>query len=253
MPILQGDAISPTAKGGTLERMKDLRSIRPLAALDDRLRHRIYLFVRAQGVPATRDHVATELGISRKLAAFHLDKLLDRGLLRAHYARPPGRSGPGAGRPSKMYEPSGIEIDVSIPERRYDLVGELLVDAIEHETPGQPARDTAMRAARDTGFALGDGIRRDEHLGRPGLERTLTATLPVLAEHGFEPYREGDRVRVRNCPFHALAQRAPDLICEMNRSFVDGIVRGLGNSTVEAVIERRPGECCVELRRAEVD
>jgi predicted ArsR family transcriptional regulator len=231
--------------------MRDLRDVRPLAALDDRLRRRIYLFVRSRKAAVTRDDVAGELGISRKLAAFHLDKLLDRGLLRAHYARPAGRSGPGAGRTSKMYEPSDLEVDVSIPERHYELVGELLVDAIEAETPGESAREVATRAARDRGFAIGQGVRTAEELGRPGPERTFTAALGVLEEPGFEPYREDHRVRVRNCPFHALAKRAPDLVCEMNRSFVDGILRGLGNQNVETVIERRPGECCVELRRAE--
>jgi predicted ArsR family transcriptional regulator len=231
--------------------MRNLRDIGPIAALDDRLRQRIYLFVRGRGAAVTRDDVAGELGISRKLAAFHLDKLLDRGLLRAHYARPAGRSGPGAGRTSKMYEASDLEVDVSIPERRYDLVGELLVDAIEAEAPGESAREVATRVARDKGFEVGERVRAAEGLGRPGPERTFTAALGVLEEHGFEPYREGERVRVRNCPFHALAQRAPDLVCEMNRSFVDGMLRGLGNGNVEAVIERRPGECCVELRRAE--
>jgi predicted ArsR family transcriptional regulator len=199
----------------------------------------------------SREDVAEELGISRKLAAFHLDKLLDRGLLSAHFARPHGRSGPGAGRTSKMYEPSGMELDVSIPERRYELVGELLVDAIEEATPGESARDAANRVAWEKGMEIGEDARSAHELGRPGPERTLTAALGVLEVRGFEPYRDGDSVRVRNCPFHALAQRAPDLVCEMNRSFVQGIVRGMGNTTVEAVIDRRPGECCVELRRAE--
>jgi predicted ArsR family transcriptional regulator len=229
----------------------DLPSLHAVAALDDRLRHRIYLFVRANGRPVTREEVAGEIGISRKLAAFHLDKLLDRGLLRAHYARPAGRSGPGAGRTAKMYEPSTIEVDVSIPERHYDLVGELLVEAVERDSPGEPARDVATRAAFERGVALGDDVRRAQGLGRPGPERTFTAALGVLGEHGFEPNREDGRIRLRNCPFHALAQRAPDLVCEMNRSFVDGLVRGLGNRSVEAVIDRRAGECCVELRPAQ--
>ena len=198
-----------------------------------------------------REDVASELGISRNLAAFHLDKLLDRGLLRAEYARPPGRSGPGAGRPAKMYEPSDIEVVVSIPERRYELAGELLMDAIERESGDERARDVAVRVAFEKGAAAGEEVRRGRDLGRPGPERTFTAALDVLERHGFEPYRDGDGVRVRNCPFHALAERAPDLVCDMNRSFIEGIVRGLGNETVGASIERRPGECCVELRRGE--
>ncbi len=231
--------------------MPGLRNLRPLAALDDQLRRRIYLFVRAAGRPVTREDVAIAVGISRKLAAFHLDKLLDRGLLTAHYARPPGRSGPGAGRSAKMYRPSDVEIEVSIPERRYDLAGELLVEAIERESPGRPARETAIGVSGERGLAVGEGVRRAEGLGRPGPERTLSAALAVLEEHGFEPYREAGGVRLRNCPFHALAQRAPDLVCEMNRAFVDGLLRGMGNEGVAAVIDRRPGECCVALRPPE--
>lgn len=230
--------------------MNDVRAIRPIAALDDALRRRVYLLIRRLGRPVGRDEVATELGVSRNLAAFHLDKLVDRGLLVADYARAPGRSGPGAGRPAKMYEPSDLEVDVSIPERHYDLIGELLVDAVERATD-EPARVTAARVALERGTALGDEVRRDEGLARPGPERTFTVALAVLESLGYEPYRDGDGVRLRNCPFHLLARRAPDLVCEMNRSLAEGVVRGLGNTTVRASIERRPGECCVELRRAE--
>jgi predicted ArsR family transcriptional regulator len=223
--------------------------IRSISALADRLRERIYVFVRSQGRPVTREEVAEAVGISRKLAAFHLDKLLERGLLQAHYARPAGRSGPGAGRSAKMYEPSELEVSVSIPERRYDLAGELLVEAIERESPGEPAREVAMRVAREKGLELGADVRRAEALGRPGPERTLSVAVDVLEQHGFEPYRtSAGEVRLRNCPFHALAVRAPDLVCEMSRAFVDGLLRGFGNDSVGAVLDRRPGECCVALR-----
>src|ERR687884_339436 len=100
-----------------------------LAALGDELRRRMYLHVRGQPAPVSRDDVAQAVGTSRKLAAFHLDKLADHGLLKFHYKRPPGRSGPGAGRPAKMYEPSAVEVQVSFPERRYDLLGGMLVGA----------------------------------------------------------------------------------------------------------------------------
>ncbi|HEY7661325.1 MAG TPA: helix-turn-helix domain-containing protein [Actinomycetota bacterium] len=228
---------------------KSLTSIRPLAALDDKLRQRIYLLVRSEGRPVTREEVAREVGISRKLAAFHLDKLLERGLLDAHYARPPGRSGPGAGRSSKMYRPSELELQVLIPERRYDLLGELLVEAIEHPEPGESAHDAAIRAAADRGRALGDDIRRREGLRPPGAERALSVTASILEEHGFEPYRNGsDEIALRNCPFRTLATGSPELVCEMNQAFVEGLVRGLGNERVEAVLTRRPGDCCVSLR-----
>lgn len=225
-----------------------LGGIRPLAALDDNLRRRIYLFVRATGRPVTREEVAVEVGISRKLAAFHLDKLLDRGLLAAHYARPPGRSGPGAGRSSKMYQPSDLELEVSIPERRYDVVGELLVEAIEQPALGESAREAAIRIAGERGGKLGESIRRRESLRPPGGERALSVAAAALEEFGFEPFRNSEgEVALRNCPFRTLAVQAPDLVCEMNRSFIEGVVRGLGNTTVHAVLTRTPDACCVSL------
>jgi predicted ArsR family transcriptional regulator len=221
----------------------------PAAALDDPLRRRLYGFVRDAGRPITREEAAAMAGISRKLAAFHLDKLLDRGLLKAHYARPAGRSGPGAGRSSKMYELSDVELELSIPERRYDLVGELLVDAIQTETSDESGREAALRVAGGRGTELGQEANDVQRLRRPGPERTLSAAREVLERYGFEPYSERPgELALRNCPFHSLARRSPDLVCEMNRAFIDGVVRGLGNERVEATIDRAPGECCVRLR-----
>jgi predicted ArsR family transcriptional regulator len=230
--------------------LRGIRKASPaLAVLEDELRRGIYLLVRRAGRPLNREDVAAEMGISRRLAAFHLDKLAERGLLQTHYARPPGRSGPGAGRSAKYYEPSDLEVDVSIPERRYDLAGQLLLRAIRSESPREPAPAAALRVARETGLEIGRGAREEKRLGRTGVERALTAAAGILEEHGFEPYRPGEgELALRNCPFHSLAREAPELVCRMNQAFIDGLLRGLGNQTVEAVLECNPGDCCVTLR-----
>ena len=131
-----------------------------LAALDDDLRRQMYLEIRQRGRPVSREEVAEAVGVSRKLAAFHLDKLVDRGLLVATYARPPGRGGRGAGRSAKFYEPSERTFDVSIPERNYDVMGSILVQAIEEERPGERADEAAQRVARRYGEDLGKAERR---------------------------------------------------------------------------------------------
>lgn len=219
-----------------------------VAALEDDLRRRMYLFIRGRGAPVSRDEAAEHVGISRKLAAFHLDKLVERGLLRAHYARLPGRSGAGAGRSSKLYEPSDIELNVSIPERRYDVVGEILVEALATET-GESPREAARKIAFDKGRAVGEDVKARLRLRPPGSARALTVAEETLTDFGFEPYRDDTgSISLRNCPFHTLAQRAPDLVCGLNREFVDGLLRGLGNETVEAALEPTPGRCCVKLR-----
>jgi predicted ArsR family transcriptional regulator len=219
-----------------------------IAALDDDLRSRMYVYIRARGRAVSRDEAADHVGISRKLAAFHLDKLVERGLLEAHYARLPGRGGRGAGRSSKLYEPSDVEIDVSIPERRYDIVGEIMVEALTQDSK-EPPREAARRVAFDRGEAIGQEVKREMRLRPPGSERALAVAEETLADYGFEPYRVGDEtVSLRNCPFHDLSRRAPELVCGLNREFIDGFLRGLGNKSVEAALEPTPGECCVKLR-----
>jgi predicted ArsR family transcriptional regulator len=220
-----------------------------LAVLGDELRRRMYIHVREQAVPVSREEVARALGVSRKLAAFHLDKLADGELLTYHYERPAGRTGPGAGRPAKRYRASDIELEVSVPERRYDLLGRLLVDAVQSESASDAPLPHAFETAREAGLGLGVQVRRERRLRPPGADRTLAVAAEVLSDYGFEPHREKDELILRNCPFHTLSRYAPQLVCGMNQAFIEGFIRGLGNETVDAALEPKPGQCCVTLRR----
>jgi predicted ArsR family transcriptional regulator len=215
------------------------------AVLSDSLRGRLYALVRRHTRPVTRDEAAAACGISRGLAAFHLDKLVASGLLRARHERPAGQR--RVGRAPKSYEPSDLELQISIPERHYDVVGGFLVDAIT-STPDQHVAEAAVRLAREHGVQVGARLRASRGLGRPGPERTLAAAAAALEGLGYEPHRADDGgLTLRNCPFHTLARRAPELICGMNRALIDGLLRGLGNDRVQAVLVPRPAACCVEL------
>jgi predicted ArsR family transcriptional regulator len=217
-----------------------------VALLADPLRGRLYGVVRRRH-PLSREQAAVEVGISRGLAAFHLDKLVEGGLLRARYQAPPGRP-PRVGRLPKVYEPSDLQLGVTIPERRYDLVGEILLDAVVEATADEPPIAAASRIAMDRGTEIGEGFRRARGLGRIGPERALTLAAEALADHGYEPHRRDQRtVELRNCPFHALARRAPEVVCAVNRSLLEGFLRGLGDQRVAAVLAPRPDACCVEL------
>ena len=220
-----------------------------VALLADGLRRRMYRFIRETGRPVTREEVAAATKVSRKLAAFHLDRMVAAGLLKPSYARPPERGGPGAGRSSKYYEPSAVELQVSLPERHYDLVGSLLVEAVEQQHANEPIEDATLRVARERGLEVGRAERRKRGLSAPGSEKTLKVAERLLTENGYEPYRPTPKsVGLRNCPFHSLAQQSPDLVCSMNRSLLEGVVRGLGNRTVKAELAcARPGDCCVTL------
>src|SRR5262249_4454715 len=156
------------------------------------------------------------LGIARHVAKFHLDRLVDDGLLEADYRRPPGRRGPGAGRPAKVYRASGVEVAVSVPERRYDLAGRLLARAVATALRSdRPVTECLDEVAHDAGRRIGE-------IGAAGRHRSVAIddVVVVLGAHGYSPQSTGANITLANCPFHALAQEETDLICGMNRSFV---------------------------------
>lgn len=221
------------------------RRISQLTILGDRLRRSMYLFARKHPAGVKRDEVAAELGISRRLAAFHLDKLAQEGLLDFHYARPPGRSGPGAGRPAKVYRAVDPGVEVSLPERRYDVMGQVLAESVADSD--EQTRHT-MDVAYKTGLEIGERVKRDERLRPPGAERAMSVMSEVLEDYGFEPFRSGEELSLLNCPFHAMAKQNPDLVCGMNQRFLEGVLRGLGNESLDAVLQPTPGQCCVRLR-----
>jgi predicted ArsR family transcriptional regulator len=226
-----------------------------IALLADELRQRLYRFVAAQPGPVTRDQAAAAVGISRKLAAFHLDKLTAAGLLEPTAADPASRR-PGPGRAPKAYQPAATELAVSVPERRYDLLGDVLAQAIVADGPASSARHTAHQFARDRGVALGERVRAERRLGRLGPERALTVIGELLAGCGYAPARAPTQLQLllRNCPFQQLARRAPELVCGLNQQFVAGLLAGLRSRRVDAVLQpdaaADPTRCCVVLQEA---
>ena len=217
-----------------------------IALLADELRQRLYRFVAAQPGPVTRDQAAAALGISRKLAAFHLDKLAAAGLLETVAPDPASRR-PGPGRTPKAYQPAATEVAISIPQRRYELLGDLLVQAIVADGPASTARHTAHQLAHDRGQALGERVRAQRRLGRLGPERALTVVSELLAACGYAPVRAPTQLQLvlRNCPFRQLSRRAPELVCGLNHQFVVGLLAGLRASRIEAVLQPDPTRCCV--------
>ncbi len=218
-----------------------------VGALGDELRRGMYAFIRRARRPVSRDEAAEHVGISRKLAAFHLDKLVAVGLLHPRYDAP-GRTR-SVGRAPKLYEPSPDTLQVSIPERRHELLAEILTDAVLAESDRHTARENAMTVAAQRGTALGGADRERHRPGRLGTERALSLAAETLEQLGFEPERTTPTLlRLRNCPFHPLAARAPDLVCAINHRFLDGYLQGLGaEQCATAVLNPQPDACCVEL------
>ncbi|MBW3578231.1 MAG: helix-turn-helix domain-containing protein [Actinobacteria bacterium] len=206
-----------------------------LCVLDESTRRRLYSYVAVQDEPVTRDHVSASLGIDRSLVAYHLDKLVESGLLAATFAYPDGRASPGPGRPAKRYHPAEGEIAVSVPPRDYRLAAEILARAAEADDAW-----AARQALDETAADLGRDLARSEDGG---------AALDAVLEHrGYQPYREGRVVRLRNCPFRYLVEQHTDLVCNMNLAFVSGLADVL-DPEVQVRRDPAPDRCCVALHR----
>jgi predicted ArsR family transcriptional regulator len=202
-----------------------------LAALTDGVRRAAYRAVLAAGAgPVGRDEVAEALGVGRSLAAFHLDKLVDAGLLEVSYARRSGRTGPGAGRPAKLYRAAAAEHVVSVPPRDYRTAAELLAEAVERS-----GADTALfDVAREHGRRTPSGVDVGE----------------LLTSYGYVPEETPDGILLHNCPFHRLAEQFPPLVCGMNLALVTGLLDGAGAAAEwRARMEAAPGRCCVVVSK----
>lgn len=206
-----------------------------VTVLVDQVRRALFDFVRSQDHPVTRDEAAEAQHISRNLAAFHLDKLVDAGLLQARYEAPTDQPR-GRGRTPKVYEPAPGCISLTIPERRYDLIGEILAQAVAEDPTD--ARSAALRLAAQRGVAIG------REVGGSG------PVAPVLAELGFEPADDEELIRLRNCPFHELAVQQTELVCGLNQAFITGLLDGLGRTDLKAKLAPTPGACCVQIHPA---
>jgi predicted ArsR family transcriptional regulator len=215
-----------------------------VAALVDPVRRALYDHVRRQGHPVSREEAAEAVAISRNLSAFHLDKLVDAGLLRARYEAPAGQPR-GRGRAPKVYEPADGTLTMSVPPRQYELVGEILADAVAGEP--SDARAAAARHAADVGRDIGAA-----HRGPAGdLADDVSATYAALTDLGFEPRRDvTGELSLGNCPFHGLAMRHPELVCGLNEALISGLLDGLGAQGLCARPQPDPGSCCVRVSSA---
>jgi len=207
-----------------------------LVVLGDPVRRGLYRHVTGTPGEVGRDAAAEAAGISRSLAAFHLDKLVEAGLLEVCFRRLSGRSGPGAGRPSKMYRRAEGERAVSVPPRSYDTVSRLLAEVVERAGLDGELQAAAKAAWEAEGGAADSGADPVE----------------ALRERGYEPFWDGGTLRLNNCPFHALADQFPALVCGMNLAGIKGLLEGLPEGrSWRAAMDPLPRGCCVSLEVTE--
>jgi predicted ArsR family transcriptional regulator len=191
----------------------------------------LFDLVSRSAAPIGREAAAAALGIPRATAAFHLDRLVDAGLLTTEFRRLSGRTGPGAGRPAKLYQRAALEVTVSLPERRYDLAGDLLSTAIE-EAGGDPIALAIERVAGRRGRGIGADAG------------TLDAALEAI---GYQPVEEQGTTRLYNCPFHRLATSHTETICRLNVALVQGMAEGCGDDPERVRFAPGSARCCVRI------
>ena len=234
------------------ERTRDLTAI---GLLMEPVRRALYDHVIARGREVSRNEAAEAAGVHRNLAAFHLDKLVEAGLLEATFRRLGERRGPGAGRPAKLYRGVPGEVAVSVPARDYQAVAHLLAEAVDRTGADLALYEGAWRmgeaAGRDvvavteaTGADAGPDAGPDAGADA-GPDAGPVGVEEVLAARGYAPYRDGDALRLRNCPFGTVMRDYPSLICGMNLALIEGMLRGLGAAGEVACLDPAPGRCCV--------
>ena len=212
-----------------------------LGALSEPTRRRLYEYVTGQPVAVSREQAAEAVAMPVHSVKFHLDKLVAAGLLEVEFRRLTGRTGPGAGRPAKLYRRSGRQVSVTLPPRSYDLAGGLLAAAIERATHDAVLVAEAVReVAHDQGRRLAD-----EHAPAPGDD--LGRVAAVLQGEGYEPRVVEGTVCLANCPFDRLAAEHTELVCGMNLSLVSGLLDGLAITSLKARLAPTPDMCCVRI------
>jgi predicted ArsR family transcriptional regulator len=229
--------------------MPNARSdLEAVSLLAEPVRGALYEWVVNAGRAVGRHEAAAALGITRTLAAFHLDRLAAADLLTVEYRRLSGRTGPGAGRTSKLYRRGARDVSLSLPARRYEIVADLLARTIEQSHVRLPPR-SLQGAAHKVGAAIGSvaGLQAGK---RPSQKRLLEALLAALVERDYQPLMRSGEIRLNNCPFQALVDEHRRLICGMNLALVEGLISGLGAQLVAARIDPPPERCCVVIATA---
>lgn len=210
------------------------RRMAAVASLGDDKRRQLFELIAGSAGAVGRDDAALALGLPRSTASFHLDRLVQDGLLAVEFHKATGKAGPGSGRPAKMYRPAAGEVGASVPDRNYDLAGELLAAAVEHSTA--------------TGAAVGDSLRTTSYRKGQELATGAQNLAEFMAGEGYQPLPDGDGGLVlANCPFHRLADGHPDVVCAMNGSFLRGAAAACGEPEERIAPNAVPGQCCARI------
>jgi len=231
----------------------DDSSIDAAQALADPVRRRLYEYVTESGGEVGRGQAAEALGIQRTLAAHHLDRLADAGLVEVSRGKVSGRQGPGSGRPAKLYRRAERELSLHLPPRDYELAARVLAEAVERggveEALHTAAREEGRRVGADHRDAPLVGLLRERGYEPEAVEHGGAEEGNAAASAEGAGSSGGGELRLRNCPFHSLARIFPPLACGLNLELLRGLLEGRGEDTGRARMDPAPGRCCVVLSK----
>jgi len=194
----------------------------------ERQRQMILDALRSAGDGLDTNQLAEDLDLHPNTIRWHLGRLSDAGLVQATPTRRHGR-----GRPSIVYRLTGDGIARGRDE--YRLLATMLTDVVAADGAG------ATRAYEA-------GVRWGRHLqqAEPG-----ASLAHLLDQEGFAAEQRGDELEMHRCPFYALAETSPQVICTLHHGIIDGVLdEARSGQTVERLdpfVE--PGLCIARLRK----
>lgn len=205
-----------------------------VASLGDPVRKQLFELLRDSDHALSRDDCAAALGLPKSTIRAHLDRLTGDNLLCVEFRKVGGRTGPGSGRPTKLYRVAVGEVAASVPARHYDLAAQLLAAAVQRSI------DTAVgveEALATVAYEAGK---------RMGAEAGSMAA--VLENTGYAPQSDGEGGTIMaNCPFHRLAREHTGVVCSLNGSLLTGALAGCGDRCHDVVPDEEMSHCCARL------
>jgi predicted ArsR family transcriptional regulator len=209
-----------------------------LKALGDNTRYAIYLELARSPLPLATAEIADMLDLHVNTVRPHLERMRDVGLLRVDIdAR-------GAvGRPQHRYSLADDAPSLGLEPSPYPLLARVLLRAAAEG--GLDGEDLA-EAGREQGRT--DGRRWSAET------TALDALVVEQAKLGFDPTvvedDDGATMAFAHCPFRALAEQHPELVCRLHCGLVEGLVDERGDAEItrfHTLVDRNP--CQVELAR----
>jgi len=178
--------------------------------------------------------LARELQLHRATLRYHLGHLRDQGLIEEVTPAGPRR----VGRPASVYRASKHAQVPGYPQRRFDLLGQMALEALVEAVGVEKASGLLEARGFEAGRALIAQATARAAVGRwtpEAFERVVLSG--VFKEFGIATEvlsRSARRLEYRafGCPFLELAETKPDLVCNsLDLGFHRGIDEALGGVT----------------------